>query len=711
VQNNPVLIGEPGVGKTAVVEGLAQRIVSGDVPEGLRDARVVSLDMGALVAGAKYRGEFEERLKAVLKEVADAGNIILFIDEIHLVLGAGKSEGAMDAANLLKPMLARGQLRCIGATTLTEYRKHVEKDPAFERRFQQVLVEEPSVPDCVSILRGIKERYENHHGVRITDAALVAAVKLSSRYITQRFLPDKAIDLVDEACSGVRVQLDSQPEVIDRLERRQLQLEVEATALEAEKDEASKKRLGEVREELAKLREELNPLRARFDAEKARVEEMRRLKSRLTELQHKLEAAERRRDLPLVADLKYGAIPEMEKTIERVNKEIEAEKATSDRLVTEIVGVEQIAEVVSRWTGVPVSKLTTTERDRLINLEENLHKRVIGQDEAVAAVSRAVLRSRAGLSREGQPIGSFLFLGPTGVGKTELAKALAVELFDDDHNMVRIDCSEYQEKHSVSRLIGAPPGYIGHDEGGQLTEAVRRRPYNVVLFDEVEKAHPEIWSILLGVLDDARLTDSLGRTVNFANTVIIMTSNLGSEYLLQVRPEDDIDMSGTASKKHAAGDGSKPTKGLTMAQAEELVMEAVRKHFRPELLNRLDDIICFHQLAASDLRNIVRVQLQSLVQRLRERDVDLEVTDAALDVVLQHSYNPTYGARPVKRYIEKHLATGMSKMIIAGELPDRSKLVIDGDGRDGFNYVVTARGRSRAGSLSSAGSASVPASP
>ena len=543
-------------------------------------------------------------------------------------------------------------------------------------------------------------------------ALQVAAVKLSSRYITQRFLPDKAIDLVDEACSGVRVQLDSQPEVIDRLERRQLQLEVEATALEAEKDDASRKRLGEVREELAKLREELNPLRARHDAEKARVEEMRRLKARQTELQHKLEAAERRRDLPLVADLKYGAIPEMEKTIERVSKEIEAEKATSERLVTEVVGVEQIAEVVSRWTGVPVSKLTTTERDRLINLEENLHKRVIGQDEAVAAVSRAVLRSRAGLSREGQPIGSFLFLGPTGVGKTELAKALAVELFDDDHNMVRIDCSEYQEKHSVSRLIGAPPGYVGHDEGGQLTEAVRRRPYNVILFDEVEKAHPEIWSILLGVLDDARLTDSLGRTVNFANTVVIMTSNLGSEYLLQVRPEEDVDMTGaSASKKHAVGDGSKPSKGLTMAQAEEMVMDAVRKHFRPELLNRLDDIICFHQLGAGDLRSIVRVQLQSLVQRLRERDVDLEVTDAALDVVLQHSYNPAYGARPVKRYIEKHLATGMSKLIIAGELPDRSKLNIDADGHGGFNYVVTSRGRSRAGSLSSAGSATAPDSP
>lgn len=655
-KNNPVLIGEPGVGKTAIVEGLAERIVRGDVPANLQ-CRLISLDMGALIAGAKYRGEFEERLKAVLKEVQDAqGKIILFIDEIHLVLGAGKTDGAMDAANLLKPMLARGELRCIGATTLTEYRKYVEKDPAFERRFQQVQVREPSVPDTISILRGLKERYETHHGVQITDAALVAAAQLADRYITARFLPDKAIDLVDEACASRRVQLDSQPEVIDQLERRQLQLEIEATALEKEKDAASKQRLQGVQGQLAQIREELAPLKLRYEKEKGRVEELRDLRQKLDKLKTKIAIAERDRDLALASDLKYYAVPELERQIavlerkEAEEREAQGPAATGDRLVTETVGPEQIAEVVSRWTGIPVSKLSQTEKEKLLNLAGQLHKRVVGQDEAVNAVAEAVLRSRAGLSRPQQPTASFLWLGPTGVGKTELAKALAAELFDDENMMIRLDMSEYMEQHSVARLIGAPPGYVGYEEGGQLTEAVRRRPYAVVLLDEVEKAHPSVFNTLLQVLDDGRLTDGQGRVVDFTNTVIILTSNLGSEHLLT-----GIDAEGHLSQA-----------------AKDSVMRAVRSHFRPEFLNRLDDIVIFTPLTRTQLHEVVRMQIHSLSSRLKARDIDLDVDTSALEFCLNSAYDPVYGARPLRRFVEKHVVTALSKMIITGELTDHS---------------------------------------
>jgi len=667
-KNNPVLIGEPGVGKTAIVEGLAQRIVHQDVPDTL-PRRLIALDMGALVAGASHRGEFEERLKSVLKEIESSnGGIILFIDEIHLVLGAGKAEGAMDAANLLKPMLARGELRCIGATTLDEYRKYIEKDPAFERRFQQVLVKEPTVADCVSILRGLKDRYESHFGVRILDSALVIAAQLSNRYITNRFLPDKAIDLIDEACASIRVQLDSQPEIIDQLERRELQLDVEATALAQEKDDASKQRLKQVKEELAKIREELKPLKMRHRAEKERVDELRKLKQKLENLQVKMAQAEREKNLALVADMKYGAIPDLEKKIAETEHRItEENKQQQDRLLTEVVGPNAIAEIVSRWTGIPVSKLSQTERDRLLQLSEHLHKSVIGQDDAVDSVAEAVLRSRAGLSRSNQPIGSFLFLGPTGVGKTELAKTLALELFDSTKSMIRIDMSEYTESHSVARLIGAPPGYVGFEQGGQLTEAVRRQPYSVILFDEVEKAHPQIWNTLLQVLDDGRLTDGKGRTVDFTNTIIVLTSNIGAQYILE-----EVD-------NH---------QGKLSQSIKDRVMKEVRLHFRPEFLNRLDDIVFFQPLTINQLSSVVHLQLRSLEARLKEQDITISLTDKAIQSTLKKSYNPIYGARPLKRYLEKYITTELSRLLIQMKIQPHCHVTIDTDANDQFTFQI-----------------------
>jgi len=657
-KNNPVLIGDPGVGKTAIVEGLAQRVVQGDVPSSLKGRRIVALDMGALVAGASYRGEFEDRLKKVLEEVKESkGQVILFIDEIHLVLGAGKGEGAMDAANLLKPLLARGEVRCIGATTLDEYRQHVEKDAAFERRFQQVLVPEPSVQSTISILRGLKDKYESHHGIRITDNALVAAVQLSSRYISGRFLPDKAIDLVDEACASVRVQLDSKPEKIDQLERELAQLEVEAEALKKENDSKSQDRLKKVRADIGAIREQLEPLQAQYAEEFEGTEAIRNLQKRIDEVRVSADIASREGNKKEEGKLRFDLLPALEQEKKQAEAKIEKKKASNratdqGAMLSNVVDVEQIANVVSRWTGIPVSKLTGGEKEKLLKLSEHLHERVVGQDEAIDAVAEAVLRSRAGLSRPGQPLGSFLFLGPTGVGKTELAKALAEELFDDEKHMVRIDMSEYMESHSVSRLIGSPPGYVGYGEGGQLTEAVRRRPYSVVLFDEVEKAHPQVFNVLLQVLDDGRLTDGQGKVVDFANTVIIMTSNLGSEHL-------------TAEIFDSSDKRAKQT-------AKTLVMTAVRKHFRPEFLNRLDALVVFEPLSKVQLRDVMKLQMKDLAKRLEDRDITVEFSDEALDRILAAAYTPAYGARPLKRYLEKHVVTRLSRLLIAGELPDHS---------------------------------------
>ncbi|KAJ3109095.1 hypothetical protein HDU97_009213 [Phlyctochytrium planicorne] len=661
-KNNPVLLGEPGVGKTAIVEGLAQRILRKDVPQSLQ-GRLFSLDMGALISGAKYRGEFEERLKAVLAEVKDSKeNIILFIDEIHLVLGAGKTDGAMDAANLMKPMLARGELRVIGATTLGEYQKYVEKDAAFERRFQQVMVSEPSVEATISILRGLQEKYENYHGVKIQDAALVAAATLSNRFITHRFQPDKSIDLVDEACASIRVQLDSQPEIIDTLERKILQLEIEATALSKEKDTASISRLAKVTEEKQKLNEQIKPLKLKFQTEKGRLTEIHALKSKLDAMRVKMQDAEARYDLALAADLRYGAIPDIERQIAKLEEQHEEEKKLSagyqsgepetSGFLTETVGPNEINEVVARWTGIPVERLSKSQADRLLQLNETLRARVIGQERAVNAVADAILRSRAGLAGSNQPIGSFLFLGPTGVGKTELAKALAFELFDDEKKgLVRIDMSEYMEQHAVARLIGAPPGYIGHDAGGQLTEAVRRKPYCVVLLDEVEKAHPQVLNILLQMLDDGRLTDGQGRTVDFTNTIIIMTSNVGALHL-----------------QHGPA---------TNPQTQSLVMAAVRQHFKPELLNRMSDIVIFNSLTRKELEKIVLLQLDIIRERVTDKNIRLEMSSAAVNTILEDAYDPSYGARPIRRYMEKAIVTELSKLIISGELVDNSVAYID----------------------------------
>ena len=655
-KNNPVLIGEPGVGKTAIVEGLAQRIVKNDVPGTLQNIRLISLDMGSLVAGAKYRGEFEERIKAVLKEVQDAqGGVILFIDEMHLILGAGKTEGAMDAANLLKPMLARGELRLIGATTLEEFREHVEKDAAFERRFQQILVGEPSVQDTVQILRGLKERYASYHGVQISDRALVVAAELADRYITNRFLPDKAIDLVDEACSNLQVQLESKPESIDVLERQMIRLQVEEKALEKEKDKASQDRLAEVRREMGEIQDNLKPLQMRYNTEKKRLDEIKRLQQKKEELQIRLEQAEIRGDLVMQSDIKYGALADVTEALAKR----QAEAKEMDYMLSEVVGPEEIATVVSNWTGIPVTKLQATDRERLMHLEDYLHKRVIGQNDAVKAVADAVLRSRAGLGSRNRG-SSFLFLGPTGVGKTELAKALASMLFDSEKQLVRVDMSEYMEKHSVSRMIGAPPGYIGHESGGQLTEAVRRRPYSVVLFDEVEKAHPDVMNLLLGVLDDGRLTDSKGRMISFANTIIIMTSNLGSKILLE--------------------HGSNP-------DSKEAALNVVRQHFRPEFLNRLDEMVVFDPLGPVQLREVARLQTKELNNRLLDRAITLKMTDEALDYAATQSYDHMYGARPLRRWLEHNIVTALSRMIIAGDLPDDSKVTVGVDS-EGLTFSV-----------------------
>ena len=655
-KNNPVLIGEPGVGKTAIVEGLAQRIIRGDVPDGLKNKKVVSLDMGALIAGAKYRGEFEERLKAVLKEVQESdGQIVLFIDELHTVVGAGKAEGAMDAGNLLKPMLARGELHCIGATTLDEYRKHIEKDAALERRFQTVLVDQPTVEDTISILRGLKERYEVHHGVRIKDAALVAAAVLSNRYISDRFLPDKAIDLVDEAAAKLRTEIDSMPTELDELLRRVMQLEIEREALKKETDVASKERLERLEKELADLKAESDTLKARWQEEKEGVQRLRKLREAIDAVKAEIEKAELQYDLNRLAELKYGKLVSLEKELAAAEQDVE-KGPKQTRLIKEEVDEEDIAEVVSRWTGIPVAKLLEGEVQKLLHLEEELHKRVVGQDEAVTAVSEAVLRARSGLKDPNRPIGSFIFLGPTGVGKTELARALAQFLFDDPNTMVRIDMSEYQEKHTVARLIGAPPGYVGYDEGGQLTEAIRRRPYAVILFDEIEKAHYDVFNLLLQILDDGRLTDGQGRTVDFKNTIIIMTSNVGSQRILEYRGGFD-------------GEGYEKMK--------QAVLNEMRQHFRPEFLNRVDETIVFHSLSLEHLKEIVAIHLNYLRRRLAERHISLELSDAAKEHLVRVGYEPTYGARPLKRAIQKEVETPLGRLILQGDVRDGQQVSAD----------------------------------